>query len=483
MRQLIEKRVDWIFLAIIALAGILRFYQLGFESLWWDELFAWNMAKSSFAEIIEVTITEENNPPLYYLLLHIWSGFLGFSDLVLRSLSALASVITVFYVYLVGSEFNKSVGRTAALLSTVSWIQIWFAQEVRMYALFSLFSVMSIYYLIRLRDEENRLIMYGYILSTAAMLYTHSYAAFVFAAQIGYVVWLRNYRSLPKRLISSPVYSFAIFLPWTKFLVDRAKIIVEHGFWLPEPRVEFVLTTFIEYTSRIELLPLYIGLVVLSIPQLSLGNLTNKVSKKDRSNLMLLWLCLSITIATPILISVVLEPIYLYKYTISASIVFYLLASYGISRISSKSLQFIVILLVMVFSLHSLSFNYYDSLNKEKWRSNVNTIDSEAANNAFVLYSGYWASHGLRRYSDNENIILKPIPREGRSITSKTINDLDSYSYNASEVWLFLYNPKGKTDLLVKKLNETYSSAQKLNHSNPNLGQKEYSNVELYRFH
>jgi mannosyltransferase len=110
-------------IGILLLAISLYGYQLGSESLWFDEAFS-----------IESALGPLNlNRPLYFLMLRQWLR-LGDSELWLRGLSVLWGLLSVGLVYRLGQQWvGKTTGLMAALLFTLSPLAINHAQEVRFY--------------------------------------------------------------------------------------------------------------------------------------------------------------------------------------------------------------------------------------------------------------------------------------------------------------------------------------------------------------
>ncbi|MFY9195685.1 MAG: glycosyltransferase family 39 protein, partial [Methanoculleus sp.] len=89
---------------------LLRFYNLGWNSLWLDEASTLGFARQSFLGIWESTAGGEFNPPLFYWLEHGMLLF-GESEFVLRFLPALLGALTIPVVYLIGEEFrDRNVG-------------------------------------------------------------------------------------------------------------------------------------------------------------------------------------------------------------------------------------------------------------------------------------------------------------------------------------------------------------------------------------
>ena len=87
-----------------------------------------------------------NQAPLFYLmtwLLRPW----GDGEFILRLPAAIAGVLTVFAVYLLGKElFGRRAGLVAALLTSVSPYMVWYSQEARNYSLLMLLTTLQMYF-------------------------------------------------------------------------------------------------------------------------------------------------------------------------------------------------------------------------------------------------------------------------------------------------------------------------------------------------
>src|SRR5215212_6160987 len=71
-------------IAVVLVGSRLRLYNLGGESIWWDEAYAIRvMSQPAPLEIIHLS-SLDNNPPLYYLLLHYWMLIAGDSEVAVR---------------------------------------------------------------------------------------------------------------------------------------------------------------------------------------------------------------------------------------------------------------------------------------------------------------------------------------------------------------------------------------------------------------
>ena len=160
------RKVEWALLLTIVLGGaILRFVNIGLESFWYDEIhslmkalnhpnqntglqillpatdffnqyLAWQpLDVSSLVEMSRQDFT----PPLYYATLNVWIDWFGTSELAVRSLSALCSLLLPIPIYVLGrSQGGHQLGLWAALVTALSPFQIYYGQEARVYSMAAL---------------------------------------------------------------------------------------------------------------------------------------------------------------------------------------------------------------------------------------------------------------------------------------------------------------------------------------------------------
>ncbi len=135
-------------LLIILLATALRCYQLGGQSLWYDETVSAFLATKDPLSLIAHT-ARDIHPPLYYLQLHIWTRLSGDSEFALAFASVFWSVLLIPLIYRIALRLtNQKTAILSTLLTTLSPFQIWYAQEVRMYTLGTLLGLLTVYALI-----------------------------------------------------------------------------------------------------------------------------------------------------------------------------------------------------------------------------------------------------------------------------------------------------------------------------------------------
>jgi len=227
--------------AILLLALALRLYRLDAQSLWNDEGTSVALAGRDLATITR-SAAADIHPPLYYYLLHAWTGLWGTGEAAARSLSALAGVGVVAATYALGRRtLGAGAGLAAALLAAVSPFGVYYAQEARMYVLATLLGALSMLAYVRLlagwaapsTGRRATLLAPGaYLLATVAAVYTHYFAYSLLAAQnVALVLWLAwRYRAGARRGLGRAAAHWAglqaavvaLYVPW--LIVSRGSL-------------------------------------------------------------------------------------------------------------------------------------------------------------------------------------------------------------------------------------------------------------------
>jgi hypothetical protein len=187
------KRVLKFFPHLLLLFGFaLRLYHLGADSLWYDETVSLLLARADLAELIRHT-AGDIHPPLYYVLLHFWGQFAGWSEFSAAFLSVWFGVLLIALVYRVTREWlpspngggvgGEGIPALAALFVAVSPYNIWYSQEVRMYTLGAVLGLLSVYFLRRISQNAQVLTrdFFAYAIFTALGFYTLYYFVFLVA--------------------------------------------------------------------------------------------------------------------------------------------------------------------------------------------------------------------------------------------------------------------------------------------------------------
>ena len=186
-----RRATQWAALgAIVVLAAVLRFATLRTQSIWFDEAATWDLVRRPFGAMLRQIPDGESNPPLFYALEWIWTRVFGDGELGLRSLPALAGLLTVPVAYAIARRIATArAGLAAATLVAVNPLLVWFSQEARSYALATLLSAVALLAFVHARDDRRGRVLAGWALAAALALATHYFTAFVLAPQAAWLLW------------------------------------------------------------------------------------------------------------------------------------------------------------------------------------------------------------------------------------------------------------------------------------------------------
>jgi uncharacterized membrane protein len=236
-------------LAAALIGAFFRFYELGAQSLWLDEIATAGpgLFASSFFDAYWHHINLHPTPPLYTVFLMGWSALTGFSEAALRLPSAIMGMaaVVVFYGGL-RRVFDANLSAAAAILMALSWPAIYYSQEVRAYSAVLLFTTLAAVLWMRiLKDLANS--------ETRGADWTKLFIASVLAAlthPFGFIItgfqWLYLFfavlgrRNLAIRAALFGTGFFVVYLGW--FIPNTfgiAKVIAEDQLYFNRPGLWF----------------------------------------------------------------------------------------------------------------------------------------------------------------------------------------------------------------------------------------------------
>lgn len=174
--------------ALTGLAALLRFYHLGHQGFWFDEANTTVLVHFSPGKMLGRVPHTESTPPLYYCIAWVWARIFGYGETALRSLSAVAGVLTVPVAY-GGARKLVSVraGLIAAALTACSPLLVWYSQEARSYALLVLLSAASLLAFAYVLERPTSRSAAAWVIASALALATHYYALLVVVPE---ALWL-----------------------------------------------------------------------------------------------------------------------------------------------------------------------------------------------------------------------------------------------------------------------------------------------------
>ncbi len=155
-RDNLEEIAPWLVVLITLVGGFMRAYLIRGRGLWLDETFSVWLANQNIGEMVQSIIKIGKQPPLYYLLLHFWTGINGSSPYDARMLSVLFGAGTIPFIYLIGKRLSGVMtGLIAAVILAISPFNIRLAQDTNVYTLLGFNAAVAIYALVILLTDER----------------------------------------------------------------------------------------------------------------------------------------------------------------------------------------------------------------------------------------------------------------------------------------------------------------------------------------
>ena len=263
-------------------------------------------------------IAQDVHVPLYHFILHFWQLFLGNSVFTGRVLSLIFFALSIPAVYFVGKRtFNQNIGIFAATLLAISPFMNWYGNEIRMYSLLTLMTIMSQYFFVMIYKTRDKDAWLGYFIVNVFGIFTHYFFFFVLIVQ---VIFFFSYKSLfpPKALrkfIIIAVILLFIFAPWLYYVHSLGSATNETPL-LVAPTSVNVFNAFSQFLFGFQNDHLNTLLVSLWPLTVLLGFLALRKNKKVTPEAVYMLLSIAIPITAAFIISVTLVPLFVSRYLI-----------------------------------------------------------------------------------------------------------------------------------------------------------------------
>lgn len=188
------RRVALAVLAAILILGFgLRIYRLGDECIWLDESVSYPFLHlPTLGEYLrEVRAHDPPMSPLYFTLEYYWARIVGDSVTAVRLLSVALGLTSIVAIYLLGvALYNRQAGLIAALCTAMAIPHVYYAQEIRMYALVLFLALASMLFFVRALQtgRAHWWVLHGGC--NALLLATHLFGALIIVVQGCYLLFL-----------------------------------------------------------------------------------------------------------------------------------------------------------------------------------------------------------------------------------------------------------------------------------------------------
>ena len=417
-----KKTVYLALSAIVLLGFVLRFFDLGRESLWLDEAVTYYNTNSTSIGDVWTAAYNDRSPPLHFIAL--WGvRLLGSSESWLRFPSACAGVVTIIVIFFFAREIaNENVGLISALLLAVSPYHISYSQEARFYAFAVLFIAFAYYAFFKACKSRQWYDWTFFGVACAAAFYSHFYTSFaIITLFIGYFIirvkefdfskWSGKIGSINaiipndfKLFIFGGTVAFLLVIPIIGSFLHQNQYFLTRSFnWgLSFWSIPFATISAFSFSNEI----IAFLFIVLMIAGLWMTWRSNKYST------IVMGFCLFI----PVIISMYLSSSIPFnvRYHMYLITIFLVIVGIGIERLAvflnKKKGVYVALVIIILLSIMPLSA-YYSGYHKEDWRGfSANLQKITQPGDIIVPVPGYMVNPLQYYYSNqSEKTFLKDI--------------------------------------------------------------------------
>ncbi|MBV8148786.1 MAG: glycosyltransferase family 39 protein [Candidatus Eremiobacteraeota bacterium] len=210
-----ERPSRWTLYGIVAVAALIRLPSLLHDGLFRDEANAFIVVSApSLTALLHRIAAIEWHPPLYFLIAYFWIRGVGTSELALKGLPFLFSLITVPLVYrLARTVGSPAVGLIAAGVFAVSPLAVSYSTSY-LYPMTGLLFVLLAYVVALARREQVTVARLGILaLVTMLVAYAHYAALFYLPALVAWAIFS------PRGLRHGAMLALAMLVGWLPFLL------------------------------------------------------------------------------------------------------------------------------------------------------------------------------------------------------------------------------------------------------------------------
>lgn len=390
----------WWLAGIILLGAWLRLYQLGAESLWFDEGWTALVSQLEGQELRHALWTLPF--PFYYLLMSFWAKA-GNSEFWLRLFSALAGILSLPLLFqLARVTLGRRTAHMATLLLAVSPLHIWYSQEARMYALAVLLGLAASWAFWQAAQQRSLRRWAVYVVVSVAALHTFYYALLLILSHGIYLCYLlicnhvaartdgntpRHAKTLREWLLAQAAIAL-LFLPGVRLLIIQ----LIQGTWgwvagkYGRPSTYALADTLRAFSLGDQwpyLVPLQWAAFALFVAMFLMGigrwrwqrEAIAYMVRFDRPRVFFLsYLCV------PILVIWVFsqwKPGYLLRYLLLFLPPYLTLVAHGLATLRPRTIRWIAITLLLSITAFPLAYSYATP-QKEAWRDVARQIMQQA---------------------------------------------------------------------------------------------------------
>jgi len=319
---------------------IIKFAVLDYRDISHDEPFSIFHAQFDLKSLFGI-LPYENNPPLFYLLLHFWIKAFGISPISVRFLPMVFSVLTVPVLYKLGIRFyDISVAVLVSVLFTFSNYHLLFSHDTRVYSLFGLLTCISFYAFFSIITNKQKKYNLIWVFANVLLLYAHFFGAFIPVIQFLIVLVFKKLRvKFLSKVFKLSLIPLVFYLPYIHIFYKRFTTSASEGTWLVQPNFESLYNTLWKFsnapvTTSVFLIILFSGLIYYFLRQ-------NRPRVSIITKAVIFWFVFPFVLIFSVSFYI---PMYLDRYLTFFSFAWYFLIAIAMNSIFSKTWQKVILI-------------------------------------------------------------------------------------------------------------------------------------------
>ncbi len=362
-------RYLWVTPLIVVLAIALRVAGLPHEVPWHDEVLSLRFIDApSLSDFLRQNFEHDAGVrpfPIYFIAEYTWASVLGPSVLSLRLFSVTCAIGALLFLMAIARRlYDRPTAWAAGFLFAVALPHIYFAQEIRFYALVTLLVSAACYCFVRAMMDSGRTWWYATFALNALMPWTHVYAPLIWIPQ---AVALLVFRYSPRRLVIAWLGAHAsVCIAFALWMLNLDYAIEDEYVKQATPTYREFLNAFNVYAGGrfgkldpLEYLPTHqsfdrvlsviLGLLLVALCT-NFWRAPGEYTKRDREGLLFLLAWLTIPPVFLFLVSQIWKPLFVFRYTLYCSLAWYVLAGKALTSLHSPwARSCIAAMLLLIF--------------------------------------------------------------------------------------------------------------------------------------
>jgi 4-amino-4-deoxy-L-arabinose transferase-like glycosyltransferase len=348
-----------IFFLIILSGTILRFYNINYDNLWYDEIISFWVANPnhSFEDSLIFHKQIEIAPYAFNFILKYFYQIFGYDVNYARYLPAFFSVLTIAIVFQISKEIDvkENTHLLATFLTSFNIFLISYAQEQRLYSILIFFVLTSILFFLRLQKKNPDIIdLIFFIITSICLIILHLFSVFIIFSFILYqlLIFIKKKEQFFRLNLALGFLSILVLIYYIPYVISfsnnlDSNLDVNYS-WNKNPSIKFLTNFYFSnfFGSRL------LGLIFLTafIFLIFLGR--KSFLRVEKISIFLIVIISSYLI--PIIFGFLFAPILLPRYVSYIPVLVIILISFLSFNIQNVKRRRSLIILLIVFTIGNM---------------------------------------------------------------------------------------------------------------------------------